>query len=531
LEGTRTDVLNQNSAWLSISPQLDDTPDSRIFWINGSAGTGKTTIASTVARACKKRGILGASFFFSREEEYSTPKLLFTTIAYQLGQFFPPFKDEVSAVLKSNREIGHSDPSYQLQELIVGPLRTIGDAFPFCVVVIDAIDECQDDSTISVILASLSAHVIELSPLKFLVTSRPERNITGAFKLESLDPATRRLVLHEIELGVVQIDIERYLAYELDIIRDSYDLGHSWPSLTDINALSTNSFGLFIFAATCIKFIGDRNYCDPPDQLAKLLDGRPVAVGNSSPDHRLDQLYTQVLTNAFPNISPRLAGRLKMILGSIILLRNPLSPRDLELLLDVNAQKTDFSLGSIRATLAHLHSLVIVPEDDDHVIRLLHPSFFDFLTNRDRCLNPKLVVDTTVQHTLLAHACLGAMKDLRRNICKIESPTMLNSEVDDLPARIRQYILPHLQYACRHWASHLTNAMISGLLLDLLSEFCSEGLLRWVEVCSLLGNLRNTLLSLDALQRALTVSHFGFMIMYQSYLFCRLVSGRKCPIL
>ena len=531
MDGTRTDVLHQISAWLSITPQVDDTPDSRIFWINGSAGTGKTTIANTVARTCKKRGILGASFFCSREEDYSTPKLLFTTIAYQLGQFFPPFKDEVSAVLKSNHEIGYSDPSYQLQELIVGPLRTIGDTFPFCVVVIDAIDECQDDSTISVILASLAAHVNQLSPLKFLITSRPERHITGAFKLESMDPATRRLVLHEIELSVVHVDIERYLAYELNTIKEFYDLKNSWPSLTDINALSTKSFGLFIFAATCVKFIRDGNYCDPPDQLAKLLHSTPVAVGNYSPDYRLDQLYTQVLTDAFPDISPRLAGRLKMVLGSIILLRNPLSPHDLELLLDVNAQKADFSLGSVRATLARLHSLVIVPEDDDHVIRLLHPSFFDFLTNRDRCLNPKLVVDITVQHTLLAHACLGAMKDLRKNICKIESPTMLNSEVEDLPARIRQYIPPHLQYACRHWASHLTNAMISDLLLDLLSEFCSEGLLRWVEVCSLLGNLRNALLSLDAVQRKLTVSHFGFMRMYWSYLFSRLVSTRTCPIL
>jgi hypothetical protein len=95
-------------------------------------------------------------------------------------------------------------------------------------------------------------------------------------------------------------------------------------------------------------------------------------------------------------------------------------------------------------------------------------------------------------------------------MCKIGSLTMLNNEVDDLSARITRYIPPHLQYACRHWASHLTHAMVSDIVLDLLKEFCSEGLLYWVEVCSLLGDLRSLLLSLDIAQRALTVCHFGF---------------------
>ena len=513
LDGTRTDVLDQIFAWISVDTRINsDAVDSRIFWINGSAGTGKTTIAYTVARTCKDRGILGASFFCSRDNaDCSNPKLIITTIAYQLGQFFPPFKDEVTAVLKSHREIGSSDLSYQLKELIVEPLRTIGKSFPFCVVVIDALDECDDDSTISGILAALSMHVTEFSSLKFLVTSRPERHITSGFKLESLEPATRRLFLHEIDLSVVQTDIERYLATNLAIIRRSYNLDDSWPSTADIQALSSKSAGLFIFAATSVKFIGDRNFSDPPDQLAKLLRNTVPTHESSSPHFHIDRLYTQVLTHAFPNISSRLAGRLKIILGTIILLRDGLSPQSLERLLNmnVNAEQTNLSPTSVRGTLVHLHSVIIIPEDNDKVIRLLHPSFFDFLTDRDRCLHPKLVVDTTAQHTLLAHACLGAMRDLRRNICKIESPTIHNTEVDDLPSRIKQYIPPHLQYACRHWVSHFMNAMVSDVLIDLLRLLCSEGLLYWVEVCSLLGDLRNLLLSLDVAQRALTVCQFS----------------------
>ena len=111
MDGTRTDVLDQIFTWISVCNQVDDDAmGSPIFWINGSAGTGKTTIAYTVAKTCKERGILGASFFCSRDNaECSNPKLIFTTIAYQLGRFFPPFKDKVTAFIKSNSEIGNAD--------------------------------------------------------------------------------------------------------------------------------------------------------------------------------------------------------------------------------------------------------------------------------------------------------------------------------------------------------------------------------------------------------------------------------------
>jgi hypothetical protein len=139
--------------------QVDgDVVDSHIFWTNGSAGTDKTTVVHTVAKTCQERGILGVSFFCSHNNvDCSNPKLIFTTIAYQLEQLFPPFKDVVTAVMQSNHKIGTFDLLYQLKELIIEPLCTTGTSFPpSCMVTIDALDECKDDSTISIILTSLS---------------------------------------------------------------------------------------------------------------------------------------------------------------------------------------------------------------------------------------------------------------------------------------------------------------------------------------------------------------------------------------
>lgn len=414
--------------------------------------------------------------------------------------------------MKSNIDICKSSVPYQLEELIIKPLHSVGKAFPRSVIVLDAIDECKDtdtNPTTSTILSALSRYVSELTRLKIIVTSRPERRIANAFQSGDLKSATQRLVLHEIQLGVVQDEIKHYLTSKLASTREYYSLGKEWPPLPDIHRLAYMSFGLFIFAATSIRFIDDPNYSNPRRQLENLLRTTTTFAAKSSPHHHLDQLYNQVLTLAFPDISLDLVTRLRKVLGSIVLLQDPLSPLALERLLDL--EPTD-----VRQTLLHLHSVIIVPENDSQAIRLLHPSFFDFITNSARCPNPNFYVNAQTQHTLIACACLETMKGLKHDICDIKDPGLLNSEIRDLSTRLATHIPTHLQYACRHWAFHLASSTISDSLLDLAKEFSTKYLLWWVEVCSLLGDLRNALLSLNTAKRALSVRH-------------TLSSGQKIP--
>jgi hypothetical protein len=402
--------------------------------------------------------------------------------------------------MMSQPDIGYADVSYQLEQLIVNPLGSLAGSIRPCVIVVDALDECEDRGTTSIILSALSRYVSELSPLKFLVTSRPEHHITAGFRDKELIPTTRRLILHEVQLDVVQGDIISYLSSKLALTRDAYDLQCEWPTTEDTRGLARLSHGLFIFAATSVKFIEDENYSDPQGQLADLLNLRSEG-DDGSPHFHLYRLYTQVFNRAFPNITSRLSGRLKSVVGSIVLIREPLSPFSLAHLLELE-------LSIVRATLARLHSVILVPEEDTRTIRLHHPSFFDFITNPLRCLNPKFVVNLETQHTLLAHACLRAMVGLRQDICGIKDPAILNSEVGDLAARVNASILPHVQYACRHWASHLAQATSSDNLVNLVKEFCAVKLLNWLEACSLLGEVRSAVLSLNTAQQTVAVRYF-----------------------
>jgi hypothetical protein len=506
LVGTRTDILNQVFRWIGMKSDegsgapRDPQDKACVFWINGSAGTGKTTISYTVAEECRKYGILGASFFCSRDDPAcSDPGLIFTTIAYQLGIFSPPFQAEVSRVMVSQPAIGYASISYQIEQLIVNPLRSLAGSIRPSVVVVDALDECRDNGTPSIILSSLARYVTDLYPLKFLVTSRPENHITMAFRDKDLRATARQLILHEVLLDVVQDDITSYLSSKLASTRDAYNIQSEWPSTEDVRELARLSHGLFIFAATSVKFIEDRNYSHPRRQLAYLLSA-PPETDDRSPHVHLYRLYTQVLEHAFPDPSPDLSERLRKILGSIVLIREPLSSFALEHLIGLEP-------STVREALVHVHSIIIVPEKDTETIRLLHPSFFDFITNPERCQNSKFVVDTKTQHTFLARACFQAMKRLRRDICGITNPSTLNGEVGDLSTRIETSIPPHVQYACRHWGAHLAQSAFSDDVVNLVEEFCTKKLLNWLEVCSLLGELRSALLSLNATQQAILVRH------------------------
>jgi hypothetical protein len=468
--------------------------------MNGAAGTGKTTIAATVAHGClnQQPSALGASFFCSRDDKNcSDLRLIFTTIAYQLALFHPGFSKQVSLVRKANPDIGDRYPEQQLKMLIVGPLSSVRNSFPPCVVVVDALDECKDTAPISIILAALSKHVTNLAPLRFFITSRPEPQITKAMSSAQFHNQAQKFNLHDVELQVVQHDIQQYLLAKLWETAQDNGL-HGWPLPEDLHLLVQHSAGLFIYASTAVKFIQQPDFT-PQDQL-QLIFTADAAREEGSPTHKLDMLYTQVLEQTHP----RNRETIQMIIGSIVLLQTQLPALDLARLLALDPQK-------LRKCLLRLHSVILVPDNNNKGIRLFHPSFFDFLSSPTRCLMSEFAVQLKKQHSLLAEHCLDIMiRTLRQDMCQVGDPSLHLSEIADISTQIAHIPL-HLQYACRHWAYHILNGDPTTVM-ELLEEFLSQHLLHWIEVSSLLGDLRNALLGVTNMHQLLMVCENVFLI-------------------
>ena len=119
LRGTRRDVLLQLENWLK------DEQDHRVFWLNGLAGTGKSTIAQMFAEISFADGDLGASFFCSRDfEDRSNFQMVFPTLAFQLAYRYPPFRGQLLQVLRANPGVGQESLCSQMEKLIINPLET-----------------------------------------------------------------------------------------------------------------------------------------------------------------------------------------------------------------------------------------------------------------------------------------------------------------------------------------------------------------------------------------------------------------------
>ncbi|KIJ18101.1 hypothetical protein PAXINDRAFT_97605 [Paxillus involutus ATCC 200175] len=478
------DGSHSNSCLVPLVSNSDNA-SCRVFWINGLAGSGKSTIAQTVAEWCNEKDYLGASFFCSRDSaECSNLNMVFPTIARQLAQYNPDFKEQLVKAMNADKDIQSAAVSRQLKHLIVDPLKkSFGSSQArTCVVIVDALDECRDDEATSVIIASLARYIQELEPLKFLITSRPVHNIVGGFHATDLVTATQKLVLHEIPAEFTERDIRVYLGEKLAAVAKAYLIPRPWPSPSATTALVQKADGLFIFAATAVKFIGDSAGGEDPNiRMLSLLRSETLGA-ESSPYRFLGALYLQVLRSAFPAVPRRLRANLKMILGTLALSRERLSAVSLEALMGLPP-------GMTRGTLYRLHSVTIVPDSDHEPIRLIHPSFHDFLIDPLRCTDSNFSVNSTVQHTVIAKQCLFTLtKLLHRDMCNVGDSSKLNIEIPDLSERIQ---------LCIPFSLHIDDELFKHL-----KDFCGKNMLHWLEVSSVLGELD------DAVECLRSVRHF-----------------------
>jgi len=196
LPNTRVGLLKEIYNWV-------DSEDERcIFWLNGLAGTGKSTIARTVARRYFKQKRLGASFFFSRGGgDIGHAGKFFTSIAVQLAYNAPPFRRYISEAVKEQIDIANHFLRDQWRQLVLRPLLRLDKRLSpsSYLLVVDALDECDNEDHIRTILQLLSeVRLLTTVRLRVFLTSRPEIPIRhGICRIPQAEH--QDFVLHNIE--------------------------------------------------------------------------------------------------------------------------------------------------------------------------------------------------------------------------------------------------------------------------------------------------------------------------------------------
>ncbi|KAF6758673.1 hypothetical protein DFP72DRAFT_178829 [Ephemerocybe angulata] len=392
-DNTRVDVRNQILRWI-IS--RDDS--SKIMWMTGPAGTGKTAIARSIAESCYVVGYLGPTFFFSKLDlkSFCSSKYLVATLAYELTQHkgFDPVRPYILSAIKPS--VFTKSLDRQIEDLILKPLRRVPIMDPIRAswpkaIVIDGLDECdvwtpptpglvgfhrsKDDEHLEILEGLAMAARDPAFPFRIFIASRPEPAIAQFFETSGQDISTK-LVLDESRNPNVNEDMAHFLrAMFMEIRRRLPDLG-DWPGEEIIQSLVRRASGQFIYVQTIKAFLmKDTHAMHPVPALKRVVSG--LADGGVNPFAALDEFYAPIL-KAAPH--PDLAVLWIHAINSDPLKGLPASFLKRFLGSDVDTAQQEHILGSLRSLIS-----IPGPRDPHAEYTLYHKDLLEFLNNHNRC--------------------------------------------------------------------------------------------------------------------------------------------------
>ncbi|KAI3576339.1 hypothetical protein IWW34DRAFT_808243 [Fusarium oxysporum f. sp. albedinis] len=215
LPETRVQLLAEIDEWVTSSES------KIIFWLNGMAGTGKSTISRTVAQRQLERDCLGANFFFKKgEASRGNMSKLIPTLARQLAIHIPGMISLTKNAIDADPSLPTKTLAEQFEKLFKEPLRKLAASSSdptSLVIVIDALDEFAETQS---------------------VNYEQTRTSDSAW-------------------------IPRYQRYQR--------LAEQWPGTVTIRQLVSMTLPLFIAAATICRFLNDATLGGPDELLIKVL--------------------------------------------------------------------------------------------------------------------------------------------------------------------------------------------------------------------------------------------------------------------
>ena len=332
-------------AWLfeAVDRWLHEPGASRVFWITGDPGVGKTAIAT----ALQTRRPEVAAFHLCRfhDSEKADPRRCVLSVAYQLTMQLDEYRRRLLELpLESIVESASAETLFD--RLIVQPLWSDYPAPERPVVLlIDALDEATRGGRNE--LAEFIARQMSNTPpwLRFIITSRPEVEVLAT--LSSFNP----LVIDAASTHNVE-DLRAYIHQRLAPLGASgADLGPAIDMIVDRSA------GNFLYATwVCEEIAAGRLSLQKPTDFPRGLTGA----------------YLSAFRRQFPEAAAY-KTTIRPALQLIAAAREPLETRMIVEHLNWNEQDTE----DFRQTVGALF-----PERDGR-LRPFHRSVMEWLTDRE----------------------------------------------------------------------------------------------------------------------------------------------------
>jgi hypothetical protein len=498
LSGTRIDLLARIAQWAG------DTDGKPILWLQGMAGSGKSTIARSFAELLgdKAQGKPGASFFFKRSrEDRSNGRLLIPTLAAQLARGIPFMQLSIANAIRDDPGLCDQSIRDQFCKLLIQPLSaTPPTQMPAngVFVIIDDIDEWERDELVQFL--DLVKGVNRDLRLRIFITNRPGTSVEAGFTHIDQDMYDK-IVLEDSQALTIESDLRTYFRYKFAEIRNARrqessrePLPESWAGAPDIEILVEAAGPLFGFASTICRYVAEES---PQHRLDAVLasdrNASSLRVRDKLPC--LKTIYAEILHRIVADYDEaaanKKAAQFRKVVGVLIVSFEPLSRLQLAHFLDTNLDEIDDALDDLK-------SVIRVPEDPNKPVQIFHSTFREFLLDEKNKEFKRFWIDEAQAHELLGEDCLRLMYDsgaLRRDMMGLRDPAIFRSAVE---GQIHARISPWLSYACHHFHRHIANGKTGFGDGIVIFQFLKLHVLHWIETliwCN--GNMSWALRALD----------------------------------
>ncbi|MGA2170139.1 MAG: toll/interleukin-1 receptor domain-containing protein [Terracidiphilus sp.] len=317
---------------------------SRLFWITGAPGVGKSAFAAHLAHFGRDK-VIAVQFIEYDKPDHRNPQRIVRTLAFQLATRLPDYR-KLLLDLPEIDELDRKNPAELFDYLLANPLKlTIGGGRERYLIVIDALDEaggCGRNELVEM-LASNAQRLPEW--ICIVATSRPESEVVAP--LQGLNPCTL-----DTSTESNRADIREYLHREL-----AKQLEAHADADTLVSRILDKSEGVFLYA---------ERFCDDVQQGHISLD-RPEQFPQG-----LGGVFFQYFQRQFPDLE-KYRRDVRPALRAILAAREPLPIEILQRLFNWQCEE-------LRDFTRPIESLFpVIFEVGHEVIKPFHKSLADWL--------------------------------------------------------------------------------------------------------------------------------------------------------
>ncbi|TFK48382.1 hypothetical protein OE88DRAFT_1810293 [Heliocybe sulcata] len=460
LGGTRTEYINDILQWFSRD-------DNSVLWLTGPLGSGKTTLAFSIADHVSNigpRGRLGAFILFRRDGALGMrdARRFVTTLAYKLAEFDDRIGDGVAKAVGNIPDLQILSPHQQFQRLVVEPLMSVNglkDGGPLMVLV-DALDECTQGQARELLLKDVISKGFgpSLSFIRFILTSRPTPDISEVL----LSPRNNGIIRPLwIDVNTEQAARDIRLYFQTKIAEISGRLRSTELSEDDIlQQLTARAGGLFIWASLTYEFIRVR-----PDEHIKLVLGDATHTVPDT-DERLRRMYETTLEYLVGDISrTSIKNEIRDFVGTVVVAQTPpgMTPEVIGRLLANGRLASD--------TFDRLKTLVT--SSVSQPVRFLHKSFYEYLEYETISGAAGWYISAEDYHKTIATHCLSRIQEY------VDAHMKDPRDIESL--RLAEH--PQVPYASQYWMYHVEQMSTPDeSMAERIGQFFSKFYLKWIHV-------------------------------------------------